>query len=57
VRHYTREGIFTALERRIERSTQQEQDEALAQIAAITRGRLDVRLNAFRQVSTSSVGR
>ena len=41
VRHYTREGIFAALERRIERGTQQEQDEALAQIASITRGRLD----------------
>lgn len=44
VRHYTREGIFAALERRLDRSTEQEQDEALAQIAAITRGRLNARL-------------
>ncbi|AMR81566.1 MULTISPECIES: 2-oxo-4-hydroxy-4-carboxy-5-ureidoimidazoline decarboxylase [Cupriavidus] len=44
VRHYTREGIFAAFERRIGRSTQQELDEALAQIAAITRGRLAARL-------------
>jgi 2-oxo-4-hydroxy-4-carboxy-5-ureidoimidazoline decarboxylase len=46
VRHYTREGIFAALERRIERATQEERDEALAQIASITRGRLVERLNA-----------
>jgi 2-oxo-4-hydroxy-4-carboxy-5-ureidoimidazoline decarboxylase len=46
VRHYTREGIFAALERRIERGTQEERDEALAQIASITRGRLVERLNA-----------
>jgi len=44
VRHYTREGIFAAFERRLGRSTQQELDEALAQIAAITRGRLAARL-------------
>jgi 2-oxo-4-hydroxy-4-carboxy-5-ureidoimidazoline decarboxylase len=44
VRHYTREGIFAAFERRIGRSTSQELDEALAQIAAITRGRLNARL-------------
>jgi len=47
VRHYTREGIFAALERRVDRSTQQELDEALAQIAAITRGRLNARLGAL----------
>ncbi|AGW94695.1 MULTISPECIES: 2-oxo-4-hydroxy-4-carboxy-5-ureidoimidazoline decarboxylase [Cupriavidus] len=46
VRHYTREGIFAAFERRIGRSTPQELDEALAQIAAITRGRLNARLPA-----------
>ncbi|WP_454737459.1 2-oxo-4-hydroxy-4-carboxy-5-ureidoimidazoline decarboxylase [Cupriavidus necator] len=46
VRHYTREGIFAAFERRIGRSTPQELDEALAQIAAITRGRLNARLHA-----------
>jgi 2-oxo-4-hydroxy-4-carboxy-5-ureidoimidazoline decarboxylase len=44
VRHYTREGIFSAFERRLHRSTQEELDEALAQIAAITRGRLNARL-------------
>ncbi|SDD12012.1 2-oxo-4-hydroxy-4-carboxy-5-ureidoimidazoline decarboxylase [Cupriavidus sp. YR651] len=44
VRHYTREGIFAAFERRIGRTTVQELDEALAQIAAITRGRLAARL-------------
>jgi 2-oxo-4-hydroxy-4-carboxy-5-ureidoimidazoline decarboxylase len=44
VRHYTREGIFASLERRLGRSTAQELEEALAQIAAITRGRLNVRL-------------
>lgn len=44
VRHYTREGIFASLERRIDRSTQQELDEALAQIAAITRGRLSAQV-------------
>lgn len=47
VRHYTREGIFSALERRIGRSTEQELDEALAQIAAITRARLNARLGAL----------
>ena len=47
VRHYTREGIFAALERRIDRSTQQELDEALAQIGAITRGRLQARLGTL----------
>jgi 2-oxo-4-hydroxy-4-carboxy-5-ureidoimidazoline decarboxylase len=47
VRHYTREGIFSALERRIGRSTPQELDEALAQIAAITRARLNARLGAL----------
>ncbi|MNT52245.1 Uric acid degradation bifunctional protein PucL [compost metagenome] len=46
VRHYTREGIFAAFEHRIGRSTPQELDEALAQIAAITRGRLNARLHA-----------
>lgn len=45
VRHYTREGIFASLERRLDRTTGQEQDEALAQIAAITRGRLNARLS------------
>ncbi|MDR5752347.1 MULTISPECIES: 2-oxo-4-hydroxy-4-carboxy-5-ureidoimidazoline decarboxylase [unclassified Caballeronia] len=49
VRHYTREGIFAALERRIGRDTQQERDEALAQIAAITRRRLDERLKTMRR--------
>jgi len=44
VRHYTREGIFAQFERRLGRSTAQEQEEALAQIAAITRGRLAARL-------------
>ncbi|SAL11363.1 OHCU decarboxylase [Caballeronia turbans] len=48
VRHYTREGIFSALERRIGRSTQQELDEALAQIASITRARLNARLCALK---------
>ncbi|WP_179403848.1 2-oxo-4-hydroxy-4-carboxy-5-ureidoimidazoline decarboxylase [Burkholderia guangdongensis] len=47
VRHYTREGIFASFERRIGRGTQQELDEALAQIAAITRGRLDARVAAL----------
>ncbi|KAK46801.1 OHCU decarboxylase [Caballeronia jiangsuensis] len=47
VRHYTREGIFSALERRIGRSTQQELDEALAQIASISRARLNARLCAL----------
>ena len=47
VRHYTREGIFSALERRIGRDTEQELDEALAQIAAITRARLNARLSAL----------
>jgi 2-oxo-4-hydroxy-4-carboxy--5-ureidoimidazoline (OHCU) decarboxylase len=36
-----------ALERRIGRSTQQELDEALAQIASITRARLNARLCAL----------
>lgn len=47
VRHYTREGIFAALERRVDRSTPVELEEALAQIAAITRGRLNARLNTL----------
>ncbi|BAN25424.1 2-oxo-4-hydroxy-4-carboxy-5-ureidoimidazoline decarboxylase [Caballeronia insecticola] len=47
VRHYTREGIFSALERRIGRNTQEELDEALAQIAAITRARLNARLRSL----------
>ncbi|SAK71821.1 OHCU decarboxylase [Caballeronia hypogeia] len=47
VRHYTREGIFSALERRIGRSSQQELDEALAQIGAITRARLSARLTGL----------
>ncbi len=46
VRHYTRDGIFASLERRLGRDTEQELDEALAQIAAITRGRLNARLSA-----------
>ncbi|MDR5758884.1 2-oxo-4-hydroxy-4-carboxy-5-ureidoimidazoline decarboxylase [Caballeronia sp. LZ035] len=45
VRHYTREGIFSAFERRIARSTRDELDEALAQIAAITHARLNARLS------------
>ncbi|BCQ25444.1 2-oxo-4-hydroxy-4-carboxy-5-ureidoimidazoline decarboxylase [Caballeronia sp. NK8] len=47
VRHYTREGIFSALERRLGRSTQLELDEAFAQIAAITRARLNARLRTL----------
>ncbi|SAL83744.1 OHCU decarboxylase [Caballeronia arvi] len=55
VRHYTREGIFSALERRIGRSTQQELDEALAQIAAITRARLKARLSALNSCEISRI--
>ncbi|WP_244831563.1 2-oxo-4-hydroxy-4-carboxy-5-ureidoimidazoline decarboxylase [Caballeronia sp. TF1N1] len=47
VRHYTREGIFAAFERRTGRDTPQEMDEALAQIEAITRARLYERLSAL----------
>ena len=46
VRHYTKKGIFAELERRFARSTAQEFDEAMQQIAFITRGRLDLRLRA-----------
>lgn len=53
VRHYTREGIFAALERRLDRETPREIDEALAQIAAITRGRLNERLNALERLTVS----
>jgi 2-oxo-4-hydroxy-4-carboxy-5-ureidoimidazoline decarboxylase len=51
VRHYTREGIFAALERRIGRATQQELDEAMAQISAITRRRLDERLSGLTSLA------
>ncbi|HYD58711.1 MAG TPA: 2-oxo-4-hydroxy-4-carboxy-5-ureidoimidazoline decarboxylase [Noviherbaspirillum sp.] len=46
VRHYTRKGVFAELERRLGRNTEQEFDEAMQQIAFITRGRLELRLRA-----------
>lgn len=46
VRNYTREGIFAQFEQRLGRDTAQEKEEALAQISAITRGRLAARLAA-----------
>ncbi|GAB3625344.1 OHCU decarboxylase [Pandoraea terrae] len=46
VRHYTREGIFAELNKRLSRSTPQELDEALSQIASITRARLAARVAA-----------
>jgi len=45
VRRFTKSQIFEQLRRRIERDSATERDEALAQIAAITRLRLDARLS------------
>lgn len=41
VRHYTREGIFYELSRRLNRTTEEERRTALEQIAAISRIRLE----------------
>lgn len=41
VRHYTKEGIFYELSRRLDRSTAEERRTALEQIAAISRIRLE----------------
>ncbi len=40
VRHYTKAGIFHELQRRLDLDTSREREEALAQVAAITRLRL-----------------
>ena len=40
VRHYTKAGIFHEFERRLALDTERERDEALSQVAAITRLRL-----------------
>jgi len=46
VRRHTKAGIFELLRRRVDADTEAELHEALAQVAAITRARIDARLAA-----------